>query len=212
MTTATANHSQGSSDDTDLVFFHNPWSRALVIHWLLEELAVPYRTQIIDIQHPENIPDDYRLVQGHNKVPAIRHRGAVVSERAAIAIYLADAFPETSLAPAVGTPERAAFLTWLVYADAVLDPAVSAHMYQWPYEPERVSFGSLDDALANIERQLGKHDYVAGDRFSAADVIFGGMLYWLVRMSKAIPERPGYTAYLDRLSARPAFQRTVGSV
>ncbi len=206
-----ASPSPSRPDNGELVFFHNPWSRATVIHWLLEELGVPYSTRIIDIQHPDNIPEDYRATQAHKKVPAIRHNGVVVTERAAIALYLAETFPEAGLAPAIGSPERAAYLTWLVYSDAVVDPAMSAHHYQWQYEKGAVSFGLFEDMTARIERHLAGNDYIAGNTFTAADCVFGGMLYWLVEMFKGIPKLPVHQAYFDRISARPAFQRTMNT-
>lgn len=212
MTTQAAPNAFDPTAGTDeLVFFHNPWSRATVIHWLLEELAVPYRTQIIDIQNPDNIPDDYRAIQPHKKVPAIRHNGVVVTERAAIALYLAETFPQAGLAPAIGTPERAAYLTWLVYTDAVVDPAMTAHHYQWQYDKSMASFGLFEDMTAQIERRLTDNDYIAGSHFTAADCVFGGMLYWLVEMFKGVPKLPVHQAYFDRIAARPAFQRTIGA-
>lgn len=85
----------------DIVFHHAPWSRAASIRWLLEELGVNYRLRVINFHDPKGVPEDYRRIQPHKKVPAIEHGDVSVTERAAITIYLADAFPRAGLAPAV---------------------------------------------------------------------------------------------------------------
>src|SRR5688572_24191098 len=106
-----------------LKFYHSPWSRSSGVFWLLEELGQPYEIGIIDIPAPGGVPEAYRAVQPNKKVPAIEHDGVVVTERAAICLYLTEAFPDAGLAPQVDDQTRAAFLTWLVYCDSVFDPA-----------------------------------------------------------------------------------------
>lgn len=194
-----------------LTFYHCPFSRSVGTAWLLAELGVPHETEIVDIRAPEGIPASYRAIQAHGKVPAIVHDGVAITERAAIAIYLADAFPEAGLAPPLGDPRRGPYLSWLVYVDAVLDPAIAARMNGWQYEARGVSFGTAEDALAHVERTLSAHPYVAGERFTAADVALGGALHWIVGILKAAPETDAIGAFLERIRSRPAFQRTMGA-
>jgi glutathione S-transferase len=189
-----------------LKFYHAPWSRSSNVLWLMEELGVPYEIEQVDIRQAGGVPESYRAIQPNKKVPAISHDGVIVTERAAITIYLCDAFPQAGLAPKAGDKDRAAYLTWLVYADSVFDPAVAAHAQGWKYEGNNFSFGTYDDFLANLERRLTQSQFIAGDRFTAADVqIAGSMAY--VMQQKWLPEKPAFKDYLARTTTRPAAQR-----
>ena len=189
-----------------LKFYHAPWSRSTNVLWLMEELGAPYEIEQIDIRQEGGVPESYRAIQPNKKVPAISHDGVVVTERAAITIYLCDAFPQAGLAPKIGDKERAAYLTWLVYADSVLDPAVAAHTQKWEYSGSGFSFGSYDDLVANLERRLTTSKFIAGDRFTAADVQIAGSMGYVMRQ-KWLPERPAFVDYLARTTTRPAAIR-----
>lgn len=189
-----------------LTFYHAPRSRSFSIFWLLEELGEPYTVELVDIRAEGGVPEAYRTIQAHKKVPAIVHDGTTVTERAAISLYLADAFPHAGLAPAIGDPMRAAYLTALVYTDAVLDPIIATKALDISYKPGDVSFGSLADAVANLEKRLGAQDYAAGDRFTAADTQLGSALHYGINISGALPRLPVFQAYLHRLLARPTLQ------
>ena len=76
---------------TDLVFYTNPQSRGRIVRWMLEEVGQPYETQVIP--YDEMKGERFLAVNPMGKVPAISHRGHVVTEAAAICVYLADAFP-----------------------------------------------------------------------------------------------------------------------
>ncbi|TCR67245.1 glutathione S-transferase [Bosea sp. BK604] len=190
-----------------LTFYHAPRSRSFSIFWLLEELGEPYTIELVDIRAEAGVPESYRAIQPHKKVPAIVHDGTTVTERAAISLYLADAFPESDLAPALGDPMRAAYLTALVYTDAVLDPIIATKALDISYKPGDVSFGSLADAVANLEKRLGAQDYAAGDRFTAADTQLGSALHYGINIFGALPRLPVFQAYLHPLLARPALQQ-----
>ena len=189
-----------------LKFYHAPWSRSSNVLWLMEELGAPYEIEQVDIRQEGGVPESYRAIQPNKKVPAISHDGVIVTERAAISIYLCDAFPEAGLAPKIGDKDRAAYLTWLVYADSVFDPAVAAHAQGWEYLGSNFSFGSFDDLVANLERRLSQSPFIAGDRFTAADVQIAGSMGYVMRQ-KWLPERPAFTEYLARTTTRPAAMR-----
>ena len=188
-----------------LKFYHAPWSRSSNVLWLMEELGVPYEIEQVDIR--AGVPESYRAIQPNKKVPAISHDGVIITERAAISIYLADAFPQAGLAPKIGDKDRAAYLTWLVYADSVFDPAVALHTLKVEYQPSGVSFGSYDDLVSNLERRLSQSEFIAGDRFTAADVQVAGSM-GSVMQQKWLPERPAFVAYLERTTTRPAALRS----
>jgi glutathione S-transferase len=190
-----------------ITFYHAPWSRASSVHWLLEELGVPFEFSPVDIRASEGVPEAYRSIQPNKKVPAIDHDGTVVTERAAITLYLADAFAEADLAPAQGDRARARYLTWLVYCDSVLDPVVAAKAHGIEFMGPRYSYGSFSEMVANLEKALSSQPYIVGDRFTAADTQIGSGIHYATNVLRVLPENPIFRAYLDRLAARPAFQR-----
>ncbi|MCC2687415.1 MAG: yfcG 3 [Rhizobiaceae bacterium] len=188
-----------------LRFYHAPWSRSSGILWLLEELAVSYELVTIDIRG--SVPESYRDIQPNKKVPAVDVDGTIVTERAAICLYLGERFPEAGLVPAPGDSSRAAFLSALIYADSVFDPAVAARAQGWTYEPNNFSFGAFDDMVRHVDRLLSTRPYIAGGAFSAADTQFGSGIHYALDVLKVLPDRPVFRAYLQRLTERPAFQR-----
>lgn len=192
-----------------LTFYHAPQSRSFSVLWLLEELGQPYTLELVDIRAKDGPPESYRAIQPHKKVPAIVHDGTVVTERAAICLYLTERFPQAGLAPAIGDADRAAFLTALVYTDAVLDPIIATKVHDFAYEPRGFSFGSHADAVANLEKRLSADSYAAGERFTAADTQLGSGIHFGMNIIGALPRLPAFEAYMERMLARPALQQTI---
>jgi len=192
-----------------LTFYHAPQSRSFSILWLLEELGQPYEMKLVDIRAENGPPESYRAIQPHKKVPAIVHDDTTVTERAAICLYLTEQFPDAGLAPAIGDADRAAYLTALVYSDAVLDPIIATKVHNFSYEARSFSFGSHADTVANLERRLGTQPYAAGERFTAADTQLGSGIHFGMNIIGALPRLPVFEAYMERMMARPALQRTI---
>lgn len=190
-----------------LKFYHAPWSRSSAVLWLLEEISAPYELELVDIRAEGGVPERYRRVQPNKKVPAIEHDGVVITERAAISIHLADAFPKAGLAPAIGERIRGPYLTMTVYCDSVFDPALSAHAQGFAYTGNQFSFGLFDDMVAYLERVLTERPYAAGDHFTAADTQLGSAIGYTMDMMKVLPRKPAFVEYLARVSGRPAYQR-----
>jgi glutathione S-transferase len=190
-----------------LTFYHAPWSRASAVFWLLEELGIDYTLELVDIRAAGGVPEAYRAIQPSKKVPAIVHDGVTVTERAAISIHLADAFPQAGLAPAVGDPARGPYLTWLVYCDAVFDPAVSARAHGLAYRSNDYSFGLFEDVVSNLERHFARHDFAAGGRFTAADTQLASAIHFTMAVMKVLPALPAFEAYVARATDRPAWRR-----
>jgi glutathione S-transferase len=190
-----------------LKFYHAPWSRSSGVLWLLEELGVDYELVHIDIRAEGGVPEEYRKIQPNKKVPAIEHDGTVITERAAITTYLADAFPDAGLAPPVGDPMRGPYLTALVYCDAVFDPCIAGRAHGLSYQSNDYSFGLFDDMVAYMERRLTENDFAAGGRFTAADIQLASGIGYTMDQLKKLPEKPAFRAYLDRAKDRPAYRR-----
>lgn len=190
----------------DLVFYHSPYSRAVGVRWLLEELGVSYEVEFVGI-HAQKVDERYRKIQPHKKVPAIKLGDTVVTERAAITIHLADTFSRAGLAPGLDDPRRAAYLTMLVYCDAVFDPCVTARARGIQHAPSDFSFGSFEDVMNNLETKLREHPYAVGDSFTAADTQLASSLGFTMHVLQVVPKLPAFLAYLERVTQRPAYQR-----
>jgi glutathione S-transferase len=192
----------------ELVFYTNPMSRGRIARWMLEEVGQPYRTEIMGYGTSMKSPD-YLAINPMGKVPAITHRGQSVTECAAICAYLADAFPEAGLAPP--PIDRARYYRWLFFAAGPVEAAVTNRSLQVEISPERermVGYGTMAHVLDALEGALDGREYIASDRFTAADCYVGAQLAWGM-MFGTIEKRPTFEAYVGRLMARPAYQRAM---
>ena len=189
----------------DLIFYTNPQSRGRIVRWMLEEVGQPYETEIIPYDQMKS--DRYLAVNPMGKVPAIKHRGHVVTESAAICAYLADVFPEAGLGPR--EDEKADYYRWLFYAAGPVEQAVTNHYAKFEPAPEQgrmFGYGSYDKVVAVLDELFSLRDYVCGERFTAADVYVGSGILWGTQFG-TLPERDSFSRYVDRLKAREAFQR-----
>jgi glutathione S-transferase len=191
-----------------LTLYTNPMSRGRIVRWMLEEVGRPYATVLLDFGTTMKAPD-YLAVNPMGKVPALRHGDTVVTEAGAICAYLADAFPEAGLAPPPGDPARGSYYRWLFFAAGPVEAAVTNRSLGIEVPPEqkgRVGYGSLADVLATLEVAVMSGDYLAGNRFSAADVYLGAQIGWGM-MFGAIEKRPAFERYWERIRDRPAAFR-----
>ena len=130
------------------------------------------------------------------------HGDTVVTECAAICAYLADAFPEAGLAPEPA--RRGAYYRWLFFGAGPLEAAVTNQSLGVEVPNERrgmVGYGSLPPVLDALETAIGG-GYIAGDRFSAADVYVGAQIGWGLRFG-TIESRPAFTEYWERIRQPP---------
>jgi glutathione S-transferase len=190
----------------ELVFYTNPMSRGRIVHWMLEEVGEPFRLEYLGYGGPMNDPG-YLDVNPLGKVPAIRHGKRIVTECAAICAYLADAFPEAGLAPP--PPERADYYRWLFFASGPLEAAVVNRSLGFEIPEERrgaVGYAGFERMMDALESAVAGKTFVAGDRFSAADVYVGSQIGWGLRFG-TMEDRPAFREYWERVSARPAYAR-----
>lgn len=190
-----------------LTLYHAAPSRSAMVHWLLEEIGEPYEVHLLHLRRGENREPRYLAVNPMGKVPAIRHGDVVVTESAAICLYLADAFPAAGVSVPIGDPRRGVFLKWLFFGPGVLEPAVTDQAFKRIDAPPRgtLGYGDFDTTLDVLAKALGG-PYLLGEQFTAADVVIGGTLRWGM-LFELIPKRPEFVAYAGRLAARPALQR-----
>lgn len=190
-----------------LTLFHRPMTRSGSIVWLLEEIGAPYETEIVTIRAADGTGAvDPANPHPHGKVPALVHDGQRVFESAAIALYLADLFPEAKLGPRVGDPKRGALLSWLAYRSGVMEPAFIMRRMEIGHRQGAMGWAAADEVEAVLDRHLSENRYFLGDAFSVADIMVGGGIYYLM-MFKVMNETPVFKEYTARITARPAFQR-----
>jgi glutathione S-transferase len=196
----------------ELVLYYNPFSRARIAHWMLEEVGQPYRIALLRLDRGEHKRADYLAINPMGKVPALVHRGAVITECAAICAYLADAFPRAGLAPSLDDPRRGGYLRWLFFGAGCIEPAVTDRSFgrALPDRPGAIGYGSYEDVMNTLEAALGHSPYLLGVDFSAADLYVASQLGWGI-MTKSIAPRPAFRDYLERCQARPGFHRMLAS-
>ena len=192
----------------ELVFYTHPMSRGRIVRWMLEEIAVPYRTEILEYGTTMKAPA-YLAINPMGKVPAIRHGDTIVTETAAICAYLADAFPEAGLAPPAQSRLRGPYYRWLFFAAGPVEAAVTNKALKVEVSDEQrafVGYGSFDTAIDNLENALRPGPYICGESFTAADLYVGSQIGFGM-MFGSIEKRPSFEEYFGRLQARPAAIR-----
>ena len=191
----------------NITLFHSPNTRSAGALILLEELGARYDLHVLDMKRGEQREAAYLAINPMGKVPAVLDGDALVTEQGAVFLYLADRFPEAGLAPAIGDPLRGPYLRWLVYYGSSFEPAlIDRAMKREPAAPAMCPYGDYDTMLKTLTDQLAKGPYLLGERFSAADVLWGTALTWTT-MFKLVPELPVIADYMARVNARPAVAR-----
>ena len=189
-----------------IVLYHHPFSRAANVVWMLEEVGVPYELHHVDIMKGEQKAPELLALNPMGKLPILTDGDAVVTESAAIALYLGDRYSYGTLAPRVDDPARAPYLRWSFFAPSVVEPGAMAKMAAWTFKDGQAGWGSYDAMLAAMESAVVDRAFILGDTFSMADVVFGGTLRYMIGF-KMMEPRPAFSAYAERLAARPALQR-----
>ncbi|MBV8092240.1 MAG: glutathione S-transferase family protein [Acetobacteraceae bacterium] len=192
----------------ELVFYTHPMSRGRIVRWMLEEIGHPYQTEVLDYDTTMKAPE-YLSINPMGKVPAIRHGDTVVTETAAICAYLADAFPDSGLAPPPGSRLRGPYYRWLFFGAGPLEAAVTnqALGFTVPKGRERlVGYGRFSDVMDVLDRAVSQDNYLLGRSFTAADVYLGSQIGWGMHFG-SIERRPAFEQYWNRISAREAARR-----
>ena len=189
------------------ILYHAPNTRSSTALWMLEELGVPYDLHVLDFKKGEQREPAHLARNPMGKVPTLSHNGGLVTEGGAVCTYLADAFPQAGLAPAIGDPARGPYLRWMFFAGSSFEPAiVDRALKREPGDKGMMPYGDVDTTIDVAAGAVAKGPWLLGDRFSAADVFLGAGIRWTTLFG-ILPKRPEFTAYIARLEARPALQR-----
>ncbi len=189
-----------------IVLHHHPHSRASTVVWMLEEIGVPYELAHVDLQGGAHKAPEILKLNPMGKLPILVDGDEVVTESAAIGLYLADRYAAGRLAPALDDPRRGTYLRWSLFAPSVIEPGLMAKAAGWTYKEGQAGWGSHEAMITAMESALSHGDYLLGEQFTMADVIFGGTVRFMLTF-KMLEARRLFEAYSNRLAGRPALQR-----
>ncbi|WP_226643939.1 glutathione S-transferase family protein [Microbulbifer variabilis] len=192
----------------NLIFYTNPQSRGCIVRWMLEELGLSYRTEVLEYGESMKTPK-YLAINPMGKVPTLIHGERIITEAAAICVYLAEVFGNAELAPK-NDDEKASYYRWMFFASGPLESAVvNKHIFGEDASADKqqmLGYGTYQLALDTLSELIKANDYILGDRFTAADVYIGSQLAWGMQFG-TIEKRKEFQEYVERLSKREAFQR-----
>ena len=192
-----------------LTLYTNPHSRGGMVRWMLEECGADYDTVAVAFGAEIKAPA-YRAINPMGKVPALAHGDTVLTESLAIITWLAEHYPDKALIPPAGSDARGEYYRWLCFALHLEYAAVD----RWrgvennAEQRKAIGYGDFDTAFAVLQERLRGREYLIGDRFSALDLYYSGLLAWLIHRVQVLPAENVYLDYMNRHLARPAHQRT----
>jgi glutathione S-transferase len=189
-----------------ITLYHHPFSRAAGTVWALEEVGAPYELRFVDIMKGQQKSPELTAINPMGKLPTLTDGEAVVTENAAIALYLGDRYASGRLAPALDDPRRGTYLRWILFAPSVIEPGLMARQAKWEFRAVQAGWGDYDSMLNAMEYAIQDREYILGDQFSMADVTFGGTVRFMLQFG-GLEKRPAFIAYAERLGKRPALQR-----
>ena len=173
---------------------------------MLEEVGVPYELRHVDIMKGAHKAPELVKLNPMGKLPILTDGDTVVTESAAIGLYLADHYSYGTLAPKVDDPKRGTYLRWSLFAPSVIEPGMTAKQNKWEFKAAQVGWGTIDSVLTSMDVALEGRDFILGSEFSMADVIFGGTVRFMINFKMIEPTKT-MAAYAERLAARPACKR-----
>lgn len=186
--------------------YHHPYSRAAGSLWALEEIGQPYELVFVDIMKGGQKAPEILAINPMGKLPTLTDGEAIVTEAAAICLYLADRYAPGKLAPALDDPRRATYLRWSFFAPSVIEPGSTARLNKWECKPGQVGWGDFESMVKTMDHVVAGKQFILGDTFSMADVVFGGTVRYMLQF-KLIEPTATLTSYVERLNQRPALQR-----
>jgi glutathione S-transferase len=190
-----------------ITLFHRPKTRSSRFIFLLEEVGAPYEIKLVSTLTRDGTGAvDPANPHPHGKVPAISDDGEIVFESPAIALYLTDKFPKNGLGPLVGQPGRGAYLSLLAYYTGVLEPAFMSKFMNVEVPVGTAGWVAVEKAMPFIVQTLSRGPYILGEKFSAADVLYG-TTFAMFGASPMLPKSPVIEAYVKRCLDRPAYAR-----
>jgi len=201
-------------EQTGLHLYHAPRTRSIRVRWLLEEMGLPYTLETVAFAQRPAGDEAYAEVHPLRKVPALADKGRVMFESVAILQYIMGRYGPTDLDVGPQEEEYDLFLQWLHFGESGLIMPVTLLLAHTMLLPEKarnplIAKSAKTDTVKAL-KMLADHglegrDYLAGGRFTAADISVGYMLF-LLKIIKQFDDAPdAVKAYFSRLTARPGW-------
>jgi glutathione S-transferase len=194
--------------------YGHPNSRASRALWALEEVQAEYEYVHVDLKSGQGRIDSYLAINPAGKVPTLVDGELVITESAAICLYLGDKFPESGLIPPIGSSERAECYRWVSFAISELEQplwTIAKHRFVLPEEKRvpailQTAFWEFSVAASVLATGIAARPYATGEIFTAADILLGHTLAW-ARSTRIELAQDSLNAYADRVLDRPALSR-----
>ena len=188
-----------------ITFYTNPYSRGVSVRWMLEECGAEY--DVVPVHFGKEMKSEkYLSVNPMGKSPALEVDGKVITETAAILIFLADMYPEKNLIPPVNSLERGEFYRWMFFL-VQLEYAFIDKFFDVPLSEERrrsVGYGDYDTALNTLTEFLKGKKYVIGNNFTVLDLYFAATLRWAIFVGEMLPNEGILVDYMNQHLTREA--------
>ncbi|WGK69117.1 glutathione S-transferase family protein [Candidatus Haliotispira prima] len=198
----------------DFLFYTNPMSRGQIARWALHEVSAQepvYEERLLDFGE-EMHSREFLAMNPMGKVPMLKDRrnDTIVTEAAAICLYLAEVFPEAGLKPEAPA-ELGTYLRWTFFASGPMEQAIISHHLKWDSGLEKsthmtLGFGSYDLVTETLDSKLQQSPYVCGEQFTMADVYLGSQVDWGLQFG-TLPKKESFVAYAENLRRREAYQQ-----
>ncbi|WP_448547702.1 glutathione S-transferase family protein [Thalassotalea fusca] len=187
------------------ILFHAPQSRSLSVLILLKELNIEFDLHVLNIHKQENLKPEFLAVNPLGKVPTLQHHEAIVTEQAAIYMYIADLYSLGNLAPAIDDPLRGPYVRWLTFYSGCFEPALCDKGQNREPGPRNMNpYGEFDAVIGAVQAQLEQGPFLLGDRFTAADLLWGTALWWCTSFG-LVESTPAIKRYIEQIVHRPSF-------
>ena len=188
-----------------ITFYTNPRSRGAIVRWMLEECGAEY--DVVPVHFGKEMKSEkYLSVNPMGKSPALEVDGKVITETAAILIFLADMYPEKNLISPVNSLERGEFYRWMFFL-VQLEYAFIDKFFDVPSSEERrrsVGYGDYDTALNTLTEFLKGKKYVIGNNFTVLDLYFAATLRWAIFVGGMLPNEGILVDYMNQHLTREA--------
>jgi glutathione S-transferase len=201
-----------------IVFYYAPMTSATRIHWVLEELGVPYEKKKLDLAAGDQKKPEYLALNPNGKVPLLVEDGVAIFESLAILLHLGERYGvEKGLFPAAGL-ERAEAFTWCAWVSSSLIDPLSRFLRntsdRFPADEKNAKAGEaarreVAELLTVLDNRLEGREHLLGGGFTIVDAAVCGYIPFMARIGIDLGPYPRINAWIGRCMARPALARAM---
>ena len=192
--------------------YFSPGACSLSPHIVLRESGLPFELEQVNLQTKKlKSGGDFLEINPKGQVPVLKlDSGDILTEGPAIVQYIADQKPESGLAPKAGTIQRYHVQEWLNFITSELHKSFTPLFRQnTPEEYAKISKENLANRFSFLDKELGKRQYLMGDKFTVPDAYAFTVVGWSKYKDIDLSRWPNLKGYMDRVGARPKVQEAI---